>query len=89
MNRTDLVVILLVAIVGTVVMLQSVQNPNQHSVFESKTNSVQIEIDQHGAEIADATHRLIYHCKMVAVESIIIVKTSINVVLDTAIRSLD
>ena len=89
MNRTDLTVILLVAIMSTVVVFQSIPATKESGVFLARVEASQNKLGKSNSEIIDASYRLAYHCKMAIVESLIIAKTSVNAVLDTTIESLN
>jgi hypothetical protein len=88
MNRTNLAILLLVAIMGSLLVFQSAQSIDSNSSFRNSQVSIQLTVNREGAQVVDASYRLAHHCRMVVVESLIIAKQSINLVLDIAIDSL-
>lgn len=88
MNRTPLAMVLLVAIIGIFIVFQSAQPNSINRTLGASNSPLQVKIHRNSEQLIDATHRLAYHCRMVIIESLVIAKQSINVVLDTAIESL-
>lgn len=88
MNRTHLAIVLLAAIIGIFIVLQSAQPNSVNKPLGANNSTLQVKIERNSEQLIDATHRLAYHCRMVVIESLVIAKQSINVVLDTAIESL-
>lgn len=85
MNKACLETMLVVAITANLIMFNVIQSETR----KPETIAMQTELSSgETAQIASATSRLLYHSKMIAVESLIITKYSINLMFDTVIKAL-
>ena len=89
MNRIDLAAIWLMVMIAVMVMFQRIGEDTEPYVLTSKSGEIYISVERPHTDVVETAHRILYHCKMVAVESLLIAKISVNTVLDAAIDSLN
>lgn len=85
MNRAALEILLVVTIAANLL----VYNAYRSDTREANRTSIQTNASakQH-PKIVSATSRLLYHSKMIAVESLLIAKHSVNLAFDVVIKVL-
>lgn len=86
MNRDYLVVMLIVAFAASLVVY-SLKLAQNKTIPASSAPMITVSSD--ATKLIDATSRLIYHSKKVAIESITITKHSVNLAFDVVIEALE
>lgn len=89
MSREGVIVVLLLVTMLVGVVVQNVQANEGQWPYEVRVEAINVEGDMPKIMISDASRRLVYHCRMMVVESLTIAKLTVNVLFDVAIDVID
>ena len=89
MSRAGLIVVLLLVTMLVGLVVQNVQAKEGQWPYEVRVEAIKTEGDMPKIRISNASRRLVYHCRMMVVESLVIAKLTVNVLFDVVIDVID